>query len=254
MIALRVVGAILGAAIALWGLAPIVAGRFHVGCVALVVIGAALFLFCVFSTTVVPWITCAWQQLPWRVVLITAGAAAAALAVLFITISGLMIGASATRPKEDATLIVLGAGLRGDQPSKILRGRLDATVAYLNEHTQAVCVVTGGQGHDEPCTEAEVMRRYLVEKGIAEQRIYVEGKATSTYENIWFSKEIIQKHALSENVAVVTQEFHQYRAQQFAKAAFAHVGGVTAHSPFYLLGSYWVRDVAGVCHMVLFGK
>ena len=173
---------------------------------------------------------------------------------LFSVVSVMMVGANFNHPTEDATVIVLGAGLRGDRPSKILRGRLNATVEYLNEHPQAVCIVSGGQGPDEVCTEASAMQRYLIEKGIDEQRIFVEDKSTSTFENIQFSKEIIEKHGLNTKIAVVTQEFHQYRAQQFAKTAgFTEVGAVTAHTPWELLGSYWVRDFAGICHMVLLG-
>lgn len=251
---LRIAGAVLGVLFVLWGLAPTLTGRLHAGCVTLIVVGVFLLLFCRFTPQVVLWVSHAWQSTVWRVLLITIASMASALVLLFLVVSGLMIGANANKPSDDATLIVLGAGLRDDRPGRILRGRLDATVAYLNEHEQAVCVVTGGQGRDELCTEAEAMRTYLLEKGIDANRIFMEDKATSTYENIAFSKEIIEQNNLSRNVAVVTQEFHQYRAQQFAKTAFDNVGGVTARTPIHLFGSYWIRDFAGICHMVLLGR
>jgi uncharacterized SAM-binding protein YcdF (DUF218 family) len=131
---------------------------------------------------------------------------------------------------------------------------LETAYAYLIEHPDAVCIVSGGQGEDEVYTEASVMKRYLVEKGIDPARIYEESASTSTFENVKFSREIIEEHGLSPSIAVVTQEFHQFRAQQFVThAGFDDVGAVVVHSPWHLLGSYWIRDFAGVCHMILLG-
>jgi uncharacterized SAM-binding protein YcdF (DUF218 family) len=162
---------------------------------------------------------------------------------------------AACRPApQNATVVVLGAGLKGDRPSRTLRERLDAAVEYLNAHPDAPCVVSGGQGADEPCTEAAVMKAYLLEQGIAEDRIYTEERAASTDENLRFSLAVIRENGLPESIAVVTQEFHQCRAQAFARrAGFTAVGAVTAHTPPDLLPSYWIRDFAGLCHMVVFG-
>ena len=98
------------------------------------------------------------------------------------------------------------------------------------------------------------MYAYLVDKGIDPARIYTEENATSTFENVRLSRELIEQHGLNPEVAVVTQEFHQFRAQQFVKKAGLTVSGaVTAHTPWYLLASYWIRDFAGICHMALLG-
>ena len=251
---LRAAGVGLGAIIAVWGSIPAFTGRFHAGCFTMLLVGALLCVVCLRFSEVSAWVAQMWQHTAGKVVLSVVCAVAAALVVLFAVVSGLMLRAAHNHPIEDATLVVLGAALRGDQPSRLLRGRLDAAAAYLQEHPKAVCVVSGGQGPDEICTEASVMKRYLLEKGIAPDRIYMEEQSTSTFENVKFSKEIIEKNQLNSNIAMVTQEFHQYRAQQFAKkAGFAEVGAVTAHTPLHLLASYWIRDFAGVCHMVLLG-
>ena len=251
---LRTVGAGISALIVLWGVLPAFTGRLHAGSITMMVVGSALFFVCVWFSSVAKGVARLWQPLGGKIVLIAAAVLAAALVLLFAVVSVLMIRANFNRPTEEATVIVLGAGLRGERPSRILRERLDATVEYLEAHPHAVCIVSGGQGGDEVCTEASVMRTYLLDKGIAEERIYVEDKSTSTFENIEFSKAVIENEGLSSQIAVVTQEFHQYRAQQFAKAAgFAEIGAVTAHTPWELLGSYWIRDFAGVCHMVLLG-
>ena len=174
--------------------------------------------------------------------------------VLFIVISSLMATAAVRPAPENATLIVLGAGLRGERPSRTLRERLDAAYDYLTAHPEAVCVLTGGQGPDEPISEAEAMKRYLLNKGIAENRMYLEEASTSTDENFKFSRRVAEEHGLSLSVAVVTQEFHQCRAQLLAqKHGFTSVGAVTAHTKWDLFPSYWIRDFAGLCHFFVLG-
>ncbi len=189
-----------------------------------------------------------------RLLLSVVAAVVAIVLVLFVVVSVIMIRASTEPSPENATVVVLGAGLRGEQPSRILRARLDKAAEFLNAHPQAACIVSGGQGADEPCTEASVMQKYLVRAGIAPERIYVEDRSTSTFENIQFSKDIIKQNGLPTGIAVVTQEFHQYRAQQFARAAgFTDVGSVTAQTEFVFFGSYWIREFAGICRMWLLG-
>ena len=95
--------------------------------------------------------------------------------------------------KEDA-VIVLGAGLRGENLSLILRNRLDAAVEYYNENPEAVIVVSGGQGPDEDIPEAEAMERYLYEQGVPLNKIIKEDKSTSTEENFKFSKELLETY------------------------------------------------------------
>ena len=174
------------------------------------------------------------------------------LAALFIGVSARMVMACTVQPSDEATVIVLGAALRGDQPSLSLRTRLEAAYVYLRAHPQAKCIVSGGQGENEICTEASVMKRYLVDRGIDPARIYEEDRSTSTEENLRFSQVLIEEQGLNPTVAIVTQEFHQFRAQEFAKReGLAVSGAVTAHTPWHLLGSYWIRDFAGVCHMMV---
>ena len=237
-----------------WGALPLFASRLHTGCVAMIAVGVCGAAICVWWPFVAVLWSRVWATVAGKTVLITMTSLAAALVLLFAGVSVYMIVAACRTAPENATLVVLGAGLRGDRPSRTLRERLDAAIDYLNAHPEAPCVVSGGQGADEMCTEASAMKAYLLEKGIAEERIYLEEVSTTTEENLLLSRRVIQENGLSESVAVVTQEFHQCRAQEFArKAGFTTVGAVTAHTPLDLLPSYWIRDFAGLCHMVVFG-
>ncbi len=253
-ITLRAVLAVICLFIGAWGILPTLTGRFHSGCLTMILVGALGVVSCVNFPLLAAFCCRLWQSGAGRAALCAVAGVVGVLVSLFIGLSVCMIGACNKKPSEGATLVVLGAALREDRPSELLRGRLEAAYVFLTEHPDAKCIVSGGQGEDEICTEASVMHAYLVEKGIDPARIYMEENSTSTFENIQQTRELIEQHGLSTEIAVVTQEFHQFRAQQFVKRAGLTVSGaVTAHTPWHLLPSYWIRDFAGICHMALLG-
>ena len=119
--------------------------------------------------------------------------------------------------REDA-IIVLGAGIHGDVVSLPLKMRLDTAIQYHQNNPQSVIVVTGGQGFQETVTEAYAMEKYLLSKGIEKDKIIKEENATSTNENMRFSKQILDSYFDKDyKVCVVTNNFHIYRATQIAK-------------------------------------
>lgn len=130
-------------------------------------------------------------------------------------------------------IIVLGAQVRKDGPSPVLKYRLDKAVEYLNENPDTVCIVSGGQGSNEPWSEAEGMARYLQEKGIDTARILPEDKSQTTEQNITNSKKLMKEGA---SVGIVTNNFHVFRALQIAKKyGLSDVCGIAADStPKYL--------------------
>ena len=75
-----------------------------------------------------------------------------------------------------------------------------------------MAVLSGGQGPDEDISEAECMKRLLVDAGIEESRLYLEERSTNTRENLSNSFEIIKQNSLSQSILVVTNEYHQCRA------------------------------------------
>ncbi len=175
--------------------------------------------------------------------------------ILGTVITVLMTGAATQPPTEDATLIVLGALVIGDQPSRMLKGRLDAAADYLTAHPDAHCIVSGGQGPNEDYAEAYVMKTYLVEKkGIDPARIAQEDQSTSTYENIQFSLPILEEKGWNPTLTVATQEFHHYRAKTLVNKLGGQWGGaVNCATPRYLLLNYWVRECAAICRLWLLG-
>lgn len=148
------------------------------------------------------------------------------------------------RPDLDY-IIVLGAQMKPAGPSAVLRFRLDAAYDYLTANENTLCVVSGGQGPNEPCTEAQGMRDYLVERGIAPERILMEDKSTDTSENIAFSAEIIG--GTDRDVGIVTNNFHVFRGMMLARhAGFENACGIAARSNIYFQPNNLVREFFGI--------
>lgn len=51
----------------------------------------------------------------------------------------------------------------------------------------------GGKGKDEIISEAEAMKKYLIENGISEENIILEDKSKNTIQNMRFSKLYTQR-------------------------------------------------------------
>ena len=176
-----------------------------------------------------------------------------ALLVFAIIITVNIIKKANRKCKQPTTAVVLGCRVRRDGASTMLKTRLNATLEYLNIHPEANCVLSGGQGSDEPMSEGLYMFNWLTERGIDKKRLYIEDKSTSTEENISFSKEIIKQNNLNEKITIITNGFHQYRAYRFAKENGIESYSYSAKTPFLMLPTYYVREICGVAHMIFIG-
>lgn len=189
-----------------------------------------------------------WSRLPGKMFL-------SFISLIIICILGLasvetvlMIGAANKKAPDNPTVLVLGCRAFGYNPSNMLWKRLESALAYLEEHPEAVAVLSGGQGTDESVSEAECMRAWLVKRGISEDRLYLEDKSTSTEENLEFSKELILAEGLNPDILIITNEFHQYRAGKYAQAQELNYGALSAPSPFGMGPIYYVRELYGILH------
>ncbi len=152
-------------------------------------------------------------------------------------------------PPQDGqvTVVVLGCQVLGDQPSLMLRRRLDTALEYLSINPQASAVLAGGRGDGEDYSEAYVMKRYLTAKGIDPSRLYQEDTSTNTRENLLYSASVILENQLSTQIVLVTDAFHQWRGTLYGKSAGLTVlGNCSSATPWGLLPSYWVREFYGL--------
>ena len=153
-------------------------------------------------------------------------------------------------------MLVLGAKVRNDGPSVSLMDRIKATAAYMEEHPQVIAVVSGGKGADEPMTEAQCMYEELVKLGVDPERIWLEDKATSTWENLHFALDLIEEKTgqRPEKIGLLSSEYHLFRAKMFARACGVEAVGIPAHtSRISQMVNHFMREVAGVWHYIILG-
>ena len=177
------------------------------------------------------------------------------LGLAFFTVIEVFVISSAHTDKDPEApyLIVLGAGVNGTEPSLSLLERLKAAKQYLDEYPKTTAIVSGGQGAGEKISEAECMSRWLTDNGISEDRILMETKSTSTYENLKYSLEIIRENGgMTDKVALLSGEYHLYRAKYYAKEFGANVVGIAANTSYPILKTnYFIREAFGVAVMWL---
>lgn len=166
--------------------------------------------------------------------------------LFFAIVEGMVLsqfGATAS-PNADY-LIVLGAQWKTSGPSYVLQKRLDKAITYLQENPNTMVIVSGGQGSNEPISEAEGMKNYLMQAGIGEERILTEDKSTSTYENLTFSAAFLDKE--KDEVVLVTNNFHVFRAVKIAqKQGYANIEGLSAPSYPAMIPNNLLREFFGV--------
>ncbi len=195
-----------------------------------------------------------WKRLWGKISLISAGALAL-VCVFAVTFFSVNMARCMHDPSEKVdVVIVLGCRVRGEVPSSLLSARCRAAAQVLEAHPEAVCIAAGGQGQGEDISEAEAMYRLLTGWGIAPERIYKEDKSTSTAENFAFSAEIMQREGIGGSVAVVTSEYHQFRASLYAKrAGLGDTGHYSGSTVRYFIPNYWLREWAALAAMYVFG-
>jgi len=113
--------------------------------------------------------------------------------------------------------IVLGAALWNGEPSPGLKKRLDKAFELYQEGRFRLFLLTGGYDHPgSRLTEAEGMKRYLAALGVPEDRLLLEPEARSTYENLAFSRAVMDEAGL-RTALIVTHDFHAARAREVAR-------------------------------------
>lgn len=140
---------------------------------------------------------------------------------------------------EPKVMLVLGAKVESWGPSVLLQDRLDQALAYLEDHPDLTVVVSGGQGSNEPTTEARAMRDYLVAHGAAEDHILMEEKSHNTWQNLNYSYELLREQGYGEqidSVLVVSNGFHLARVRLLFPRVWEHGTLSTLAAPSSHLG------------------
>lgn len=163
-------------------------------------------------------------------------------------------------------IIVLGAGLLPDGGiSPLLQRRLDRAIRFFRQQTKRTqkrpcrLIVSGGKGVDEPFSEAYAMKRYLIEKGIPEELILEEDASVNTYQNLLYSKDIMDTYKENYRCLFITNNFHVVRSSLYAHRVGLETDGLGAWTPLYFLPYAFLREFIALVflqirwHTVLLG-
>lgn len=190
------------------------------------------------------------------------------VSLFFAIMIGVIAFEAWQKPTEGADyMVILGARVRGERITSLLRYRLDAALDYLSDNPDTTVIVSGGQGPGENISEAEAMRRYLLEHGVAAERILMDDKSLNTEQNIENSIALIQdrQNAEKPHIVIVSNGFHLFRATRIIKKQLSReetdgqsgkaiVEGLGAPTKWYVIPNSYVREVFAVIKYKLSGQ
>ena len=137
-------------------------------------------------------------------------------ALCFGTLFGAVLGGSHDQIQgEPRIMVILGCQVKPWGPSILLQDRLDKALEYLKEHPDMTVVVSGGQGADEPVSEARAMADYLMEHGVSQEKLILEDQSYNTRQNLEKSRRLLEQlgYDIRQDIVVVSNGFHLTRVR-----------------------------------------
>ena len=126
-------------------------------------------------------------------------------------------------------IIVLGAGVWGENPSPMLQYRLDTAITLYKDGKSNKILMTGDHGRKE-YDEVNIMKKYAIDNDIPSEDIFMDHAGFSTYESIYRAKEIFK----AKKVVIVTQKYHLYRALFIANNLGLEAYGINSDPRMYV--------------------
>lgn len=247
---MQILVAVLAVLMVLYSISLVLTSNFNMGNLMVWVLSAACSVYAIWFRALNTWFV---HTMPGRITLAILAVGAAFLIGMLAFVAASGYGNLPTG--QERVIIVLGAGLRRDRPSLLLRYRLDKALEYAQAHPDTIVVTTGGQGRDEWVPEGKAMRDYLIEKGLAPARVLAETRSTSTEENFVFARDILAERGvdLALPIVYVTNAFHCYRAGEYARmAGFADARALPAGIPLRSVPTCYLREVMAVLYYWVF--
>ena len=179
--------------------------------------------------------------------------------LVFGALLGLVLGGAHDSIDGDPqVMIILGCQLHDWGPSVMLQDRLDKALDYLKDHPEVVVVVSGGQGENEPTSEAQGMADYLADHGFARENIILETQSHNTHQNLTYSARHLEEAGVDirKGVVIVSNGFHLTRAKMLAgRTGYENVSVLAApssHTPTRL--KMYIREPLALVKSFVFDR
>ena len=164
--------------------------------------------------------------------------------------------AARTVPAYDKDyIIILGCSIdKQGGLLPLLRGRVNRAVRFAWEQEIATgkalrYVPSGGQGPNEIMSEGSAMGFYLMTHGAEEYEVIPEKQSRNTWENLCFSKKIIEEITPHPKVAFATTNYHILRSGILANKAGLDAQGIAGDTKWYFWPNGFVREFFGILAM-----
>lgn len=165
---------------------------------------------------------------------------------LFATTLLLVVNQTKSQALPNQALVVLGCKVDGEKASLQLYKRAMAGVEYMQANPDSKAVLCGGMGNGESISEAECIRRIMLDNGIDESRLLLEDKSTSTEENLQLARIILEDNNIPLDVAISTSDYHCYRAKLIARRLGINATTIPSYADRFSRPTFYTREVFGV--------
>lgn len=140
-----------------------------------------------------------------------------------ISTSKLIVNNDSDKLNNYDCILVLGAGIWNNEPSPMLKDRLDVAINLYN-NKKASKIIMSGDHTKENYDEVNIMKKYAIDKGVKSEDIFMDHAGISTYDSIYRAKNIFKP----DKIIIVTQKYHLYRSLYIAKKLDIESLGVEA--------------------------
>ncbi len=146
-----------------------------------------------------------------------------------IPFSAVLMGSKDVFQGDPQVMVVFGCQVKPWGPSILLQDRLDTALDYLEDHPDMQVILTGGQGTDEPMSEAQCMYEYLTEHGLEEDRILLEDQSRNTNQNVHYTVDLMEQRGLDphQDVILVSNGFHLTRITMLWQRVLGKEGDIS---------------------------
>ena len=136
-------------------------------------------------------------------------------------------------------ILVLGAGIWGENPSPMLEDRLLQGISLYQKGISHKMIMSGDHGRDN-YDEVNVMKRFAIERNVKSEDVFMDHAGFSTYDSMYRAKDVFEV----KKILIVTQKYHMYRAIYVAEQLGMEAYGVNSDPQAY--AGQTIREVREV--------